>query len=121
SAIGMPDEFDEAEQAGQEESASIRLTVAQRNLSREKNRARRLQEEVDHLRATLGIREAIQGIVLDPPKWQIRQHRKGRGKYHAIAQLNFSDWHFDEVVDASLMNYVNAYNRRIGEQRLKRW
>lgn len=92
---------------------------------RERDAARRyagvLDEQIEKLRAELGIRHAVHGIVLDPPKWQTKQHRKGKGKYHAIAQLNFSDWHFDEVVQPELMNYVNAYNRRIGEIRLRQW
>ena len=114
-------DFDDAE----EEEATADSSLKAERYKRERDRARKslsvLNEEVTRLRDALGIREGVNGIVLNPPKWQVKDWRKGKGKYHAIAQLNFSDWHFDEVVQAELMNYVNAYSRPIGEKRLRQW
>lgn len=80
----------------------------------------RLEAEITELRGKLGIRDAVQGMVVRPPKWQVHQPRR-KGKHHAMAWLHFSDWHFDEVVQPELMNGLNAYNRAIGEQRLRSW
>jgi hypothetical protein len=61
--------------------------------------------------------ETLAGVKLDPPEWLI-QKPKGR-THHGIITAFFSDPHFDEVVRASEMNGVNAYNRQIANLRLQ--
>lgn len=53
----------------------------------------------------------------EPPTWT-RRAAKG-GKHHGTPWLMLSDLHLDEVVQPAEIGGVNAYNRRIAEQRLR--
>jgi hypothetical protein len=107
---------------GAESNAKDRAALEQSR--RDRDAANRLngvlKQRVDELESELGIRQSIQGIVLRPPKWQTKDNHRN-ADHHSVAWMHFSDWHFDEVVEAPLMNGLNAYNRRIAEIRLQRW
>ena len=75
--------------------------------------------EIAKLRNELGLVQRIQDAVIAPPKWTMRKAKKG-GK-HATAVFQLTDAHFDEVVRAEEVDYINAYDRAIAEKRLRRW
>jgi hypothetical protein len=86
-----------------------------------RRRHNQLVSEIDRYQTQLGIRTAMQGVALNPPKWQTKKPPKTAKDHHAIAWLMFSDWHLDEVVDVEMMSGINAFDRRIAEIRLKEW
>jgi hypothetical protein len=77
--------------------------------------ARRLRE--GQLSAAL-VRELIHDtrVVPDPPDWFIEREKQSN---HGVPTLLCSDWHWGEVVKASQVNYVNAFDREIAERRVK--
>lgn len=91
-----------------------------------KTRVKQLEKDNKDLTARV-VREAaanklignLDGVELEPPEWLVKPPS---GKtHHATITAFLSDTHFDEVVVASEMNYVNAYNRDIATLRLKRF
>lgn len=78
-----------------------------------------LLERIAELEKTLDFVEAADGLNLAPPKWMLEP--ASDRKKHATLALLLSDTHFDEVVEPSEINGLNAYNRRIAEQRLRAW
>lgn len=96
------------------------LDAARRERDATARVAAKLTEDVARLTAALGIRETVHGMVVTTPKWQVKASTRAT-KHHGIVWLQFSDWHFAEVVEVELLNGINAYSARIGEQRLHRW
>jgi len=94
--------------------------------------SKRHQMEVTDLRQKLN--EALSRQVLDQryqdfiaevaaarreyPKWTVEPKK---GKHVAMPVAHLSDTHFDEVVDAKQVGFVNAYNREIARKRLRRF
>jgi hypothetical protein len=97
----------EAEEAKERESRQLRTALD-----------RRLAEITD-LRKQLGLLQSIEQTVLAPPKW-VRTPTARRGR-KAIVTLQLTDTHFDEVVNPAEVAFINAYDRAIAEQRLRRW
>lgn len=58
------------------------------------------------------------GRAQDPPAWTRKPPKAG--KKHGTPWLMLSDLHLDEVVAPAEIGGVNAYSRRIAEQRLQR-
>ena len=54
------------------------------------------------------------------PEWISTPGRRTTGRYRAMATLQLSDTHFDEVVKAEQFDGYNAYDRAIAVQRLQR-
>jgi len=54
-----------------------------------------------------------------PPKWTVRIN-KGGGKQRDVAMMNWSDWHWGEVVKPEEIGGVNEYNSVIARQRVTR-
>lgn len=52
------------------------------------------------------------------PNWTMKQRSPGR--HRAIATLQLSDTHFEEVVDPQQIGFYNAYDRPIAVKRLQR-
>jgi hypothetical protein len=76
-------------------------------------------KEIVRLQKELDVARRIDAGVRRPPKWVLKP-RKASGRVGIItAQL--TDTHFDEVVKAEEVGFMNAYNREIAEKRLKRW
>lgn len=76
-----------------------------------------LLQERDQLRQGEEFARMVRGAKLDIPRWLEKSPRSGE-KY-TIPTAFLSDLHLDEVVYPAQVNYVNAYNREIAEQRLK--
>jgi hypothetical protein len=77
-----------------------------------------LRAENGKLRERIALLEQIDSIPVHPPKWTLR---KPKGSQHrGIVTLMLSDAHWDEVVEPSEIEGVNAYNREIAIKRLKR-
>lgn len=84
-----------------------------------KARADRQSKEIEELRQLLGILQTIDTAIVRPPKWTLPGPKK-RGR-RAIVTLQLTDTHFDEVVRPEQVAFLNAYDRPIAEQRLRRW
>lgn len=79
----------------------------------------RLEEENQRLSKLLGLIETYHAAAGKAPKWMTRASKKEDKR--ATACLQLSDLHLDEVVDPAQVGGLNAFNRKIGEQRLRRW
>lgn len=89
------------------------------------SKLRALEKELAAIRrenaTAASIREEIYklaAVTPDPPKWIARTSTKGSGLI--IPMMNWSDWHWGEVVEAEQVGGVNEYNRRIARTRLDR-
>lgn len=82
-------------------------------------RASRQSREIEDLRKLLGVLQTIDTAIVKPPKWTVATPSK-RGR-KAIVTLQLTDTHFDEVVRPEQVAFLNAYDRPIAEQRLRRW
>ena len=85
---------------------TLRATLAERE---------RLLESIQK---RLGLYERLEEERIAPPTWLVPKPRKK--EYQGIPSLMLADLHWDEVIDPSQIGGVNAYNRAIAEQRLKR-
>lgn len=84
---------------------------------------RAARAEVDRLECEVDTLTAIDTAKVRPKRWGTKSPRGRRP--HATATLLLSDWHFDEVVNPAELvgpdgQPLNAYNRSIAEQRLRR-
>jgi predicted phosphodiesterase len=84
-----------------------------------KNNLSNQAKELSEARKLLGVLETIDSTVVKAPRWTVKTPSK-RGRL-GIVTLQLSDTHFDEVVNPQQVAYINAYNRDIAEQRLRRW
>jgi hypothetical protein len=95
-----------------------------------RNRLQRVQEgtkagdtgvsqELQTLQRQIGIYESIETATLQPPSWT--RTRSGTSGHKAIATFQLTDTHFDEVISPREIDFANAYNRKIGELRLRAW
>lgn len=109
------------------ENIELRKQVERLNLELNKTRRQRdtathhstqLESEVDKLRRSLDVVESVEKLVISPPAWMTKT---STSKNVATVVVMLSDTHFDEVVDPSEMDNLNAYNRRIATQRLELW
>lgn len=78
----------------------------------------KLSEELSSIAKTLEASETILSANLHPPKWLSPAKPK---KSSATLVVMLSDTHFDEVVVPDEVDGLNAYNRTIATQRLKKW
>ena len=93
------------------------LQHAQRELAEWRQTAKRLTLERDDLARRLEVSGRLASRELKPPAWMATKKR--RGEHHAIPTLLLTDTHFDEVVLPEQVDWLNAYNRRIAERRLR--
>lgn len=77
------------------------------------------EDELLSLSTELRIFRVLQSKLSSVPKWLTPKRPKKDGVGTICTIL--SDCHFDEVVRVEEMNDVNAYNRKIAVQRLKRF
>jgi hypothetical protein len=90
---------------------------------------RKVKEFQSQLSQVMQEREELEKIIESmsfvraasplPPKWLASP--RGKVVEMAIPTAQLSDCHFDEVVNPDQLNGVNAYNRVIGEARLKKF
>lgn len=81
-------------------------------------RVKHLEKECEDLRKQIGMVARYSATSRKPPKWM---STVGKGKTKALLVGQLSDTHFCEVVEPREMNFLNAYDEDIAEQRLKRW
>jgi predicted phosphodiesterase len=98
------------EKVFQLEAKLLRQGDAEAQLKQERDRSKRLEREFEAL-AKFGNRS-------EPPAWTTK--RPKAGAHHATPWLLLSDLHLDEVVYPEQIGGVNAYDREIAGQRLKR-
>src|SRR3990167_1182159 len=79
-----------------------------------------LEAENVRLATLLGLIESYRAAADHPPPWMVRK-KKDKTQSSAIACMQLSDLHLDEVVNPSEVGGLNAFSRAIAEQRLHRW
>ena len=113
-------DFDAALSAASDDTRRHEREVA--NLRRQLADAKRDRDEYEQAqeRATRELRLMLKldQARSEPPKWTAKAPKAG--KHHGTPWLMLSDLHLDEVVQPAEIGGVNAYNRRIAEQRLRR-
>lgn len=107
--------------AATETETKIGSLRAERDAARAAHRA--ATREVHRLEAENDTLTRIDATTVRPKRWGTRLPKTK--KRHATATLLLSDWHFDEVVNPAELvgpdgSPLNAYNRDIAEQRLRR-
>ena len=75
-----------------------------------------LRDEIGSLHRRLDLISSIEAAVPEPPKWL---RAPSKGGHRGIVSLVLSDTHFDEVVRPEQIDFLNAYNRGIAEQRTR--
>ena len=75
-------------------------------------------KRVEQLSQALNIVEAAENLILEPPVW-LKKPANTKNRGTVVVML--SDTHFDEIVEPSEMDGLNAYNRKIATMRLKLW
>lgn len=78
----------------------------------------RLTDEIESLRRTLDVVERIEQTAITPVEWLTP--KKPASKSAATLVLMLSDLHLDEVVLPQEVDGLNAYNREIAKQRLRK-
>lgn len=76
----------------------------------------RLTERVEQLQRTLDVIERVESAQLHPAEWLTP--KKPTKSSAATLVLMLSDLHFDEIVEPSEIDGLNAYNREIARLRL---
>jgi predicted phosphodiesterase len=99
------------------------ITVEQEHrLKREnanlKNELKRLIDDTDDAKLLVERLTQAKSLTLHPPTWLSPKNSK---EHEAVPTLFLSDTHFDEVVNPAEVNFVNAYDRDIANQRLERF
>jgi hypothetical protein len=103
--------------AADERAADLERQLAA--LERERKAERKeLGVELERLRSLLDVTAGVAAARGRHIEWKPGRRRRGSA---AVPTAILSDLHLDEVVRADEMGGVNAYNRRIAEQRLERW
>ena len=89
----------------------------QRQLSTAKRDRDEAHDAAEKAVRELGLMLKLDGQRTEPPKWTAKVPKAG--KHCGTPWLLLSDLHLDEVVLPAEIGGVNAYNRKIAEQRLK--
>jgi hypothetical protein len=92
--------------------------VAERKLKVIEVQLKEVESEMNELGEIAELLRGATNRTTTAPEWTV----PGRNAqdHHAIANLVLSDLHLDEVVKKEAVRGVNAFNRRIAEQRLQR-
>lgn len=112
--MGLSDEL--ASASGEQHRIEIARLRRERDSATSENI--RLIEQNEQLRKTLDLVERVEATRLQPVEWLTPS--KPVKKSAATLVLMLSDLHLDEVVDASEVDGLNAYNREIARLRLGR-
>ena len=78
-----------------------------------------LEAEVARLQRLQGLLDVYHAAAGTPPDWAKPPRKVRHGR--SICNLLLSDLHLDEVCNPHELGGLNAYNREIAEQRLRRW
>lgn len=82
------------------------------------NEASRLRDQLEAVERALTFVNQVEDATITPPRWMMPAKPKASA---ATLLLMLSDTHFDEVVQPSEVEGLNAYNRDIATLRLERW
>lgn len=84
-----------------------------------KHQVKEQQDKIDELSKASELLVGVSSAILQPPEWLVVE---SCGKnYKAIATAVLADPHFDEVTNPAEIGGVNAYNRAIGQLRLRKF
>jgi len=109
--------LDAAEAEADASKLSQQLADARRQLKTARRDLRHEQKVRQELEKKLDIVSQIEHAIPDPPEWLAPEPA---GNHAGTPLLLMGDNHFDEVVTPSEILNLNAYDRRIAEQRLRR-
>lgn len=76
------------------------------------------KDELERLRKTLGLHEALNAAKMAPPTW-LKQKSKGGG-HRAIPSFVLSDVHRDETVKPEQIDGLNKHNTTISDLRVRK-
>lgn len=93
--------------------------ILKRRLKESQSQLSQMIQEREELERVIESMNFIKSASTVAPKWTLPP--KGKSVTMAIPTAQLSDTHFDEVVNAEQVNFVNAYNRVIGVARLKKF
>ena len=99
------------------EESDRRLAEAKRQLKDTRLKLRQERKTNADWEKRFDIFQAIDHATPDPPEWLAPEPS---GKHRGMPVLLLADSHFDEVVKPEEIHELNAYNREIAEQRLRR-
>lgn len=77
------------------------------------------EEELAEVRKRLGVYEALDAAIIEPPAWLTPPKRK-KDHHRAIPAMLLTDVHWGERVRPEEIGGVNAYDTGIAEQRIRR-
>lgn len=106
-------------EAPAEELTLIEEHHLRREIKRAKGERDTALKELETAQARVAVLEKLEGVELSPPEWTVKTPKDK--VHHAIVTAFLSDTHFDEVVKASEMGGVNAYDRSIALLRLQKF
>lgn len=116
-------EFELTERIMQLEALNSRLheKVVQRDskVRLHESSIRRLVAERDKAAEEADFINSITHGEVSPPKWLTASRKSSKRDHHATVGLMLSDLHLDEVVQASEMRSVNAFDRDIAVMRFE--
>lgn len=75
------------------------------------------QEKLAKAERLLGLYEAVDAAGIEAPRWKVPARSE---KHHGVLCLQVSDTHWGAVIKPEEVNFINAYNLKIAEQRLQR-
>lgn len=76
-------------------------------------------KELIDLRAAVALYKNISEEPIIVPEWRLPPRKKGARE--GIVMASLTDWHLDEVVKPEEILGLNAFNREIALQRVRRW
>lgn len=107
-----------AEESADRLALQRRLEQARRDVRDAEARAAIAERNSERFERELGLLTHLTEATGEPPKWLTAP--KKAGKHSGTLWLALSDLHLDEVVNPAEVMGVNAYSRKIAEQRLQR-
>ena len=115
--VSFSDEIEE--QLAQEDALERRNAKLRRDNSGLRRMLDSAEQRVSDLQRSLDFHDAVSTAGFRAPKWLAP--KKPSGAHRATIVAILSDTHFDEVVNPDELGGLNAYDRDIATQRLKRW
>jgi hypothetical protein len=76
-------------------------------------------KELVELRSLVDLYQRVSTEPIVVPDWRLPSARSGQNR--GIVMASLADWHLDEVVNPDEILGLNAYNREIAMQRVRRW
>lgn len=107
------------QRAAQQEQEEQSTAVLRQKLAQKSARNHDLERELADVHGRLQLLERLEGINCNAPGWMAKPKKKGE-LHHATPTAILSDSHFDEVVNPDEVRGINAYNREIAQERLRR-